>query len=128
MYLQTGDIAWARCPDGLWHRVRIVGKDVKCETHKPRPSSSSLDSSFSGRQLVTHTQYRARWRPSGGKSESTGIFAQMKRKLLPDNVETWNWLLENVGIENVAEDDREGLRGMTVAPRGRHPGTEEVEK
>ena len=87
-----------------------------------------MDSTVSGRQSVTRTQYRARWRPSGGKSESTGIFAHMKRKLLLDNVEAWKWLLEDVEISNVAEKDREGLRGMTVAPRGRHPGTEEVEK
>ncbi|KZV75314.1 hypothetical protein PENSPDRAFT_748681 [Peniophora sp. CONT] len=125
---ETDDTAWAQCNDGLWHRVRIIKKDVKYEAHKPKPTSSSLEPSFNGRHLVAHTQYRARWRPGGGKPEIIGIFAQMKRKLLPDIPETWAWLLEDVGIENVAEDDRVRLHNVTVAPRGWYPGIEKVER
>lgn len=57
-----------------------------------------------------------------------GIFAQIKRKLLPDNTETRIWLVEEVGMENVAEDDREALHGVSIAPKGWYPGIEKVER
>ncbi|VDC03203.1 unnamed protein product [Peniophora sp. CBMAI 1063] len=127
-HFEPNDTAWAQCQDNLWHRVRIVKKDVKCETHKPKPSTGPLVASFSGRHLVAHTQYHARWRPGAGQPDRPGVFAQIKRKLLPDTIETKQWLLEEVGLENIAEDDREGLSGVTFAPKGWHPGIEKTDR
>ena len=126
--IQVNDVAWAQCADGLWHRVRIVREDVRHDTKKPTPSSISTNSPFLGRHIVAHTQYHARWRPIGATKDLLGVFAQSKRKILPDNEETWQWLVDEAGVENVADNDRERLRHISVAPRGWQPGAEKIEK